>query len=111
MFLKPISKFSLIIKQIILAFTYILIKLLQLKFTKTKAINKVNILNLIILKDSYIFTLLQINLILIKFYRNMNNLINRIHLWLCINIILAILPIFKMLIFKIKMNRKCKMNR
>jgi hypothetical protein len=97
MFLKPISKFSLIIKQIILAFTYILIKLLQLKFTKTKAINKVSILNLIILKDSYIFTLLQINLILIKFYRNMNNLINRIHLWLCINIILAIQLTFQML--------------
>ena len=97
MFLKPITIFSLIIKQIILAFTYILIKFLQLKFTKTKAINKVNILNLIILKDSYIFTLLQINLILIKFYRNMNNLINRIHLWLCINIILAIQLTFQML--------------
>ena len=76
MFLKPIFKFSLIIKLIILVFTYILIKLLQLKFTKTKAINKVNILNLNILKDSYIFTPLQINLILIKFYQNMNNLIN-----------------------------------
>ena len=97
MFLKPIFRFSLIIKLIILVFTYILIKLLQLKFIKTKAINKVIILNLIILKDSYIFTLLQINLILIKFYRNMNNLINRIHLWLCINIILAIQLTFQML--------------